>query len=110
MPNNPPCPICKLPLLDNGDEFFCRNRIKIKDYFTIPHFELRDGTQGTWYVPPFKIIYADGKSDIYRLIDSNITSFSHKGDFEFIFSTGSELRPDDPVKMAKRIQQLIIFS
>lgn len=103
------CPICNKVLLRAGDDVFCQTRVQFEQT-NIAHYECRDKENPIWYVPPYKIVYGDGKSAIYVIDGKDIGGKYHKPGFEFLMEINEEIHPDDPVKVAKRIKNLIIFS
>lgn len=110
------CPICYKILLESGFgdsiDYFCRTRIKFTDKnckASVSHYANRDDGV-TWYAPPYQITFKDGKSVIYILDDLLYIDRFNKPYFEYVFTIPTELQPDDPDKVAKRIKNLILFS
>lgn len=103
------CPICNKILLNAQGDWFCQTRISLGKT-NVPHYERRGNESPTWYVPPYKIMYGDGKSRIFTVDDKNPGDKYHKPDFKFLMELNEEIHPDNADKVAKRIKNLIIFS
>lgn len=110
------CPLCNKFLLDVGipeeKSYICATRIKFEGKASLSHYENRHGEGIVWYAAPYQIKFKDGKS-IISVLDTDksmVGSRFMRPVFKHIFTAATELHPDDPEKIAKRIKNLIMFS
>lgn len=108
------CPLCKKVLLEIGDDpedrdYICQTRINLLGgeglLGNVSHYEDRSDNQYIiWIALPYKITTStkDHKSCIYIL--NNITQLLWKE-----VATTSEIHPDTPERLAKRIKLLVPF-
>lgn len=126
------CPLCKKVLLEivaddeEGSEdltdYICQTRVNIVNYRgargNVSHYEKRAGDRFiSWIALPYKIDTdaKDHQSSIYILRDpSTYDPFSSKevskyAEWTFVTTT-SEIHPDTPERLAKRLKLLVPFT
>ncbi len=106
------CPLCK-SLLDkvasSSQEiaYCCYTRVKYDGKIAIPHFEDSFGRMINWYIPPYRVRFMDGKT---QLCIYDPGSFTYPPDFKHILTLDVDMQNDTPSKVMERLTKLVIFS
>lgn len=113
------CPLCQQELLEIGEsewkEYICRTRVKFEGKISLPHYELREDSNGLacWYMPPFRV-QCDGKKTVVgKLDEDNTLGYAPrfvKPTFTHVFTVEEPIHPDKPEKLLARIKLLTLFS
>jgi hypothetical protein len=125
------CPLCKKVLLEIGGkddrDYICQTRVKLDGftgmYGSVPHYEDRaDSRYIVWIALPYKITTTteDHRSCIYMMRDDEPTEDQginpkwmkdqrREPKWKEIATT-SEIHPDTPERLAKRIKLLVPFT
>jgi alpha-L-fucosidase len=114
------CPLCQQELIQIGEsdwkEYFCRTRIKFEGKTSLPHYELREDSNGLacWYIPPYRIQSNGKKTIVGKLDESAEAGYGRnrftKPEFKQVFEMDEVIHPDKPEKLLARIKLLTLFS